>query len=194
MHDHLAAKSSPGPVQSGPVQEMAKPIPSLYRSPRRTTALITALLHGPLPSRNRKAWSRTKRHDGPAKCSTLVWRCGACPCLGPPCWAWPCSGPPCCNRNPDHSPHSILSRAYSNRAPQTIEQHRTYRWSRDMQYLGVAVLGTAVLGTAMLGTAVLGTAVLGTAVLHPRARSLRTQHSPARIFQHSIFITESHRT
>ena len=61
-----------------------------------------------------------------------------------------------------------------------------------MQYLGVAVLGTAVLGTAMLGTAVLGTAVLGTAVLHPRARSLRTQHSPARIFQHGIFITESH--
>ena len=68
-----------------------------------------------------------------------------------------------------------------------------------MEHLGVAVLGTGVLGTGVLGTGVLGTGVLGTAVLgaavlHPRARSLRTQHSPARIFQHSIFITESHRT
>ena len=53
-----------------------------------------------------------------------------------------------------------------------------------MQYLGVAVLGASVLGAAVLGAAVLGVAVLGTAVLHPRSRSLSTQHSLTPLLPH----------
>ncbi len=50
----------------------------------------------------------------------------------------------------------------------------------------MALLGVIVLGASVLGTAVLGVAVLGTTVLHPRTRSLPTQHSFTCLLPQSI--------